>query len=491
MKLGTRLLLAFLPAVTVVMAVYAWWALEQREETLVEQARSETRAYAAAVGLAFEHAFRDLQFRDVQQILNEVGRQPKIYGVIVYDTAGSPTIVSEGIRVEDAIDPGRVRGVVRSGTSLDLDRKLQDEDVFTVLRPIRDRGSRVTGVLEVLQPLSFVEAEKVRTAQRFLLNTLTLLAVLAGLTVWLLRRLLDRPLGRLVAGIRTVGAGELSHRVPEEPAGSELAELGGEFNRMAARLEEAREALLRETEGRLALEQRVREKEKLASLGTLAAGVAHQIAPPLNVIDGRARLLLDREGSREERERALRTIVEQTERITRLVRSLVEFGRRPEPRVRPVELGSVIREAARRLELDLSEAGVTLALPDGTGPRVSGDPDLLQEVMLILLGNALDAAREGTGERGIEVRTGADGAEAWVEVADSGPGIAGDARPRVFEAFFTTKAGGTGLGLAIARSVVERLGGAIAVGTRPEGGAAFRFTLPLTEASAPGGGPDG
>lgn len=474
MKLSTRFLLSLLPAVAAIMAIYAYWALAQREATLVREARSETRAYAAAVGLAFEHAFRDLRFRDVQTILNEVGRQPKIYGVVVYDTLGEPTIVSEGTRVRDAVSPERVREAAASGAVLDFDRALEDQEVFSVLRPIRDREGRVTGVLEVLQPLSFVEAERARTAERFLLNTLTLLAVLGGLTVWLLRRFVDRPIDEFVAAIRSVDRGVLSRRVPEKPAGSELATMAREFNRMAESLVAARQALLAETEERLVLERRVREQEKLASLGTLAAGVAHQIAAPLNVIEGRARLLLRRDSEGAERERNLRGIVDQSERITRIVRGLLDFARRPEPVVRPVELGASIGEAASRLEDDLAEAGARLHAEIPGPILVWGDPDLLQEVLAILLRNAIEAVQE-TEERIVTVRAGRSEEEAWVEVRDSGPGVPAEAASRVFEPFFTTKAGGTGLGLAVARSVIEGLGGRIEV--REAGGAAFRFTL--------------
>ena len=314
MKLGTRLLLTLLSSVAVIMAVYGYWALEQREAVLRRQARAETRAYGAALGLALEHALRDLQFRDVQAILDEIATQPTIHGILLYDTTGAATIRSVRTAAGDAVDPRHVREVVHSQVIRELERSVGGEEVFSVLRPLRGRDGRIASVLEVLQPLSFVAAEKARTRERFLLNTLTLLVVVAGLTTWLLRRFVGRPIDRFIAAIRSVGRGDLSQRVAEEPAGSELAVAAREFNRMAEGLEAAREALLREAEERLALQQRVREQEKLASLGTLAAGVAHQIAAPLNVIEGRARLLLTRDGRDPERARNLEAIVEHTGR---------------------------------------------------------------------------------------------------------------------------------------------------------------------------------
>lgn len=491
MKLSTRFLLSLLPAVATIMAIYAYWALEQREASLVREARNETRAYSAAVGLAFEHAFRDLQFRDMQAIVDEVARRPEIYGLVLYDTLGAPTIRSEQTRAPDVVDPESVREVAATGHVLDFDRSLGHQEVFSVLRPIRGREGRVAGVLEVLQPLSGLEAERARTSERFVLNTLTLLVVLGGLTVWLLHRFVDRPIGEFIEAIRGVGRGDLSRRAPEGPWGGELAAMAREFNRTAESLESARQALLAETEERLLLEQRVREQEKLAALGTLAAGVAHQIAAPLNVIEGRARLLLRGDREDAERKRNLVAIVEQSERITRIVRALLDFARRPEPVEQPVELGRLIEEAARRFEDDLADAGLRFDWETPAPVLVRGDADLLQEVLAILLKNAIEAA-SGQTQGVVSVRTGRSGTEAWVEVADSGPGVPPETASRVFEPFFTSKPGGTGLGLAVARSVIEGLGGRIALCNA--GSAVFRFTLPLAEgerSADPAERPDG
>lgn len=460
MRLSTKLLLGLLPAVAVIMVLYAIWAIEQRERSLAEQARAEVRAYSDAVGVAFEHAFRDLQFRDVQEILNDVGRQRQVYGVVVYDTLGAVVMVSEGLTPREGVSPERVRTAARTGATVDLERAMGDEQVYSVLRPIQESEGRATGVLEVLQPLSFVEEEKARTRQRFFLNTVTLIVALAILTVWLLRRLVDRPLQGFLETIRGFGAGDLSRRVGETASGRELAEVGREFDRMADSLEAARAAVLQEAEERVALERRVREQRRLAAMGTLAAGVAHQISAPLNVIDGRTRLLLERDPDREEAHRNLRTILEQTTRITRIVRALLGFSSRPEPRMRAVDLPRVVRAAVRRVNPALEEAGLDCPVDLPASLPVRGDPDLLEEVLVILLDNAIEAVREA-GRGSVEVCVSRTGARARVDVRDTGAGISEDAVARVFEAFFTTKPGGTGLGLAIARDLVERMGGAI------------------------------
>lgn len=493
MKLSTRLLVVLLPTVAAIMVLYGSWAVEQRADALTVLAERETRAYSAAVGAAFEHAFRNLEFEDVQRLLDEVGGDPAVHGVLVYRADGSPDVLSEDVDSADAIASDRVAAVAARGETAEMHRLLdQGEEVFSVLRPLRGPGGRVTGVLEVMQPLSFVEAEKSRTSQRFLLNTLTLLAVVSVLVVFLVRRLVGGPLGRLVAAIRRFATGDLSQRVREERTGRELAELAAEFNLMAGRLEGARAALLRETEERLAMEHRVREAEKLAAVGTLAAGVAHQIASPLSVIAGRAQLVRRRTPADSEAAKNLRVIETETERISWIVRNLLDFARRPDAKIQSLRIAGVVERARGLLEGEFRQAEIEFRYQEDGEVWVDADPDLLQEVMVILFLNAVHALQEVRDDRRIEVRIRRDRDEGVVDVADTGTGIADDDLARIFEPFYTTKEGGTGLGLAVARRVVEQLGGSLSAssgrsanGGEPErheasrrAGAVFHLRLP-------------
>ncbi|MDX1395876.1 MAG: ATP-binding protein [Gemmatimonadota bacterium] len=477
MRLNTRLLVALIPAVTVIMAGYAVWALAQRTATLTDVTRTETRAYSRAVAEAFEQAYRDVELDDVQEIIEELSRQPSVYGVFLYDTTGVVSARTRGLELALPASATRVRAVVGSGAPVELDRDFGEDRMFSVLSPIRagpDDG--VTAVLEVVQPLTHIEEERARTTQRFLLNTLTLLVALALLNAWLVRRLVHRPLATFTEAIRKVGEGDLGRRVDVRGTGRELETLGLEFNRMADAIAAARDALVTETEERVALEARLQDRERLASMGTLAAGVAHQISAPLNVIGGRTHLLLEGEPTREKLEADLRTIADQADRIERIVRGLLSFVRQREANVRPVEVGPAVEEVTRRLGDDLDDARVRVEVDVPDGLIAQADSDLLQEVLAILLSNSIEALREvGGGDLSIRGREEGD---VVVEVADSGPGFPSEERERIFEAFYTTKPGGTGLGLAVARAILERLAGSIEVG---EGrGAVLRIRLPAS-----------
>jgi signal transduction histidine kinase len=456
---------------------------------LAEEARRETRAYATALGISLEQAFRDPDLRDVQAIIDRISRERQIYGVLVYGADGRTLFASDPLPAGTTAPPALLGRVLATGRVTEFERRIGDEHVYSVLHPIPGPSGRVAAAFEVAQPLASLRAEVARVRQRFALNTVTLLVAVTVLILWLVRRLIGRPLERLVAAVRALGRGEMSHRLAPDPGGGELAELAHEFNRMVEHLEAARAGLIREGEERLLLERRLRQTEKLAAVGSLAAGLAHEIAAPLHVIRGRAELLLKREPPAETRERNLRIIVEQIGRITLVVQNLLDFARRREPRIERADLARVIDGVAEFLEGEFARTGVEVLREGAPAAEVDGDPHLLHQVFTNLFMNAMQAMEAADGTRTITVRLAAAGSgaesagsapEVRVEVEDTGPGIPPDALPRIFEPFFTTRSGGrgTGLGLAVVRGIVEEHGGRIDAGPAPSGGARFLIVLP-------------
>lgn len=490
MKLGTRLLLPLLPTATLVMMVYAGWALVERQNTLTPQARQEVQAYATALGLAFDGALRHAQREEVQTLLTEATRAPAVYAILLYDSAGARTVVSDPARVPSPAPGGMLAQVLRSGATVTFEREIDDQRVYSVLRALRGPDGRITGALEVAQPQAALEAAKAQVRRRFALNTLTLLVALSVLTLWLVSRVVTQPMDRLVTAVRALARGDLAYRIPEDPGGGELAELAREVNGMARSLEQARAAMARESEERLALERRLRETEQLAAIGNLAAGLAHEIAAPLNVISGRAEMLIRHEPDQPTRQRHLAIIVRQIDRITTIVRNLLDFAKRREPRPRPVDLDELAAATLEFLEGELSRAGITVRREPGNGLTASADPDLLHQVLVNLILNAVQAMEATEGRRELTVRalTPPDGApEAVLEIEDSGPGLTDEVLTALFQPFFTTKPRGTGLGLVVARRIVEEHGGRLDARNREGGGAIFRVVLPRAVLPAPAG----
>ncbi len=232
------------------------------------------------------------------------------------------------------------------------------------------------------------------------------------------------------------------------------------------------------------LERAAAHSDRLASLGQLAAGVAHEINTPLANVMLIAESVRRRSADPWTRDRA-ETIVAQVDSAARIVRGLLDFARRSEPQTARLDLLDVARESARFLRgKGSSNVELEERFPDGPLP-VLGDRAQLMQVLTNLLLNAYDAL-EGRpdGQIVLEARRTAEGAE--IEVRDSGPGIPADVLPHVFEPFFTTKGEGrgTGLGLAICHGIVQAHGGTIRADNTPVGGARLLVRLPLAPAAS-------
>jgi two-component system sensor histidine kinase HydH len=219
------------------------------------------------------------------------------------------------------------------------------------------------------------------------------------------------------------------------------------------------------------------QNEKLAAIGRLAAGIAHEVRNPLGVIRASASMVREHFAPEEEAYRACEFIREEIDRLNSLITSLLTFSRPAELRLQPMKVEHVIDRALQLTNDDLQRRGIVVVRKDdGQAPTVTGDPDLIVQVVFGLIVNAAEAmGQEGT----IQVSTTSDNHAVKVEVVDSGPGIPAADAERIFEPFFTTKPTGTGLGLPMAARIVRAHGGFIEVVHNQSAGACFRMHLPI------------
>jgi two-component system NtrC family sensor kinase len=249
------------------------------------------------------------------------------------------------------------------------------------------------------------------------------------------------------------------------------------------------------SEARAAAEQierqreQLRQSEKLAAMGSLLAGVAHELNNPLAIVMGRASLLEDKVSDPAHADDA-RRIREAAERCGRIVRAFLNMARRKPAERRAVRLNDLARAAVELVGYTLRSHGITLELALAEGlPEVEADPDQIGQVVLNLIVNAQQALAGATGARQIAVRSGRGPASVWLGVADSGGGVEPALRERIFEPFFTTKGEGlgTGLGLSVSRGIARAHGGDLVVDDAPGGGAQFTLTLPLSGSAVAAG----
>ena len=222
-------------------------------------------------------------------------------------------------------------------------------------------------------------------------------------------------------------------------------------------------------------EDKLREQAALARLGEMAAVVAHEVKNPLAAIKGALQVIGGRMPA-ESRDRLIMTdIVARVDSLNDIVQDLLVFARPREPQLAPVLVTDLLESTAALVRKDPAHASLGITV-SGANPIVPLDAEQMRTVFLNLLLNAAQAS--GSGGR-ITVTVGVDDLAATIAVADDGPGIPGEVRPKIFEPFFTTKHRGTGLGLPTARRVVERHRGTIDVDCPPSGGTIVTVTLPM------------
>jgi len=229
------------------------------------------------------------------------------------------------------------------------------------------------------------------------------------------------------------------------------------------------------------------QSEKLNALGSLLAGVAHELNNPLAIVLAQAVLLQELAQDESTRRRSER-ICAAAERCARIVRSFLAIARQKPPTREPLDIEPLIRSALELTGYGLKANGIEVEIAAGPGvPPVLGDADHLAQVFMNLLINAQHALQERPGDRRIRITTAIDGGDVTVRVADNGPGIPPALAARIFEPFFTTKPQGlgTGIGLSVCRGIVDAHGGALHAEPTPDGGATFVIRLPAAPAEGP------
>jgi two-component system NtrC family sensor kinase len=229
------------------------------------------------------------------------------------------------------------------------------------------------------------------------------------------------------------------------------------------------------------LEEQLIQAEKLAAMGQMLAGVAHELNNPLTAILGVTELLREREGFDDPAKRQLELTHRQARRAARIVQNLLEFARPASPQKKPLDVNSLIERTLQLHEHSLRRNNVVVDFTPQSGlPGVVGDGNQLIQIFLNLITNAEQAIREVRETGRIQIRLSQYAGKILVTVQDDGVGIRPDALPRIFDPFYTTKrpGGGTGLGLSICLSIVKEHGGTIEAEALPAGGSAFTVYLP-------------
>ncbi|MFP7754678.1 ATP-binding protein [Thermodesulfobacteriota bacterium B35] len=481
MKISTRLFLYILTLILLTSLGLGWISVRDERAHLTGGAALMARTLARTLATTFKY----YHMQDQQQRLSEIihallPHDPTINRLLIniYDRDGNRIDLTfeHGLKLQ-AVQPDRRKIVPADG---DIQEIIRDgtHEYLSVLSPIFDSGGRVQGAVEVLLSLDGINRALAALVRKFLLFVL-LTTLLLGLTLYLVSRWsITLPIARLREAARQLGRGDLGLRI-EKSGVLEIDELIDEFNRMARNIEEEkrrREKLFRE---KLDLERGLRHRDKLASIGQLASGLAHEIGTPLNVISGRAEHLLRKAGPGGPASSSLKTIIRQTERISRIIRQMLSFARKPASGHGEVDLAAVIDDAFSLCRLRRSGGPPRVSLEvELACAKIRADADGLRQMFVNLMLNAFQAM-SGAGVIRISSTVSAEGGVTIVFV-DNGPGVEPEIADRIFDPFFTTRdvGEGTGLGLSMVAGIVQEHGGSIALDRECATGARFIIRLP-------------
>jgi two-component system, NtrC family, sensor kinase len=473
-SLRTRILLTTAGTITLIMMVISWGILAQWRGTLLAKERQHaiaiTRAFSVTVTEAMIFEENDLAqsegFLDTY-IAGFMQQDPRLRYISIVGPGGET--IARSLQTPATGPGGPPRGAAPGPEPQAWFRQQAGmgwlEEVYC---PLTTGGRRWGGLIVG------IEAESVRREiARIFFLLFGLASVVTGLMILLLWVLLGHLLRSLRDLVHAMDALELEDtELPTLPERrDEIGVLFRHFSGMRERLGRSRLELL-------GAQQQVYHAERLAAIGRLASGVAHELNNPINGVRNCIYAIRHDPDNSEKNLAYLQMMDEGMEQAASIITKLLGFARKQQPSRVPVSLNAVVRTVARLLSFDLARKRIVLELGLADGlPPVTGDSQLLQEVVMNLLLNAIDAVAEGEAIR-IGTRTTDGGVE--LEVGDCGRGIPEADLPRIFDPFFTTKGTGegTGLGLSVSLGIVEAHGGAIRVVSRPETGTVFTVTLP-------------
>jgi len=465
----------------VALATYLIATRPFRRELLLAEASRDARDDVVVLQSAITKGLIDEKDRvaDLTALTESIAQAERVIGLAVYGVNGEPLAESQGIRGNPRVRELAHRALASHGEVREIrGRPPHLEHAFLL-----DKTGSIA-VCVVIRDIGYVDALVGTWTRTLLYVGLASVLLILVLSRPLVRRIVGTPLEQVVSGVEHVAAGQLDVRVPDQRS-DELGRLARSFNAMTESLSSARARVDEQTAQRAALEARMRQLQTLAAAGEVAASLAHEIGSPLNVILGRTRMMAARADTAENTKRDLEIVAAQTERITRVVRKLLDISRPAKGKHELVDVHAVIEETLAFIEPECKKRRIKQksSVESDAPTKVLADRDQLVQIVFNLCHNAIQAQPNG-GLIDVRMKRSTDsisGAPSLaIEVVDAGPGVPAEVRGRIFDPFVTTKKGegGTGLGLAIVDGMVRELGGKVTVDDAPGGGACFRVEIP-------------
>jgi two-component system NtrC family sensor kinase len=488
MKLARKLTLALVVAILAVMGGYAW-LLSHHAITLYEGDVRPAQPRGQGFLLLMQSIWRAEGEQRVRELVEDAAAMlttVEVRWVQMDVEPGHPSFPHALAVAREAVSTGQIATAT-----------LADERGRMYRRSYLPVEPGLTWLLEVNKPLDREQAY-VQTSNMMLAGATAVIVAVCGLVAAVIgRRLVGRPLRDLREQAHCMAEGDYSVRLSLRQR-DEIGELAEQMNLLCERLAEATRRVDEETAAKLSAYDQLRHSDRLATIGQLASGVAHELGTPLSVASARAHLLASDGALKQDVRENARIVVEQLARMTDIIRQLLDFSRRRRGRPTSADVRALVGNTLELLAALGGRRGVRFELEAPPEPiTVDVDEAQLQQALTNIVLNGIQAMPSGgrmrvriesvrarpPGDREIPEAT-----YRRVEIEDDGQGIAPEHLPHIFEPFFTTKASGegTGLGLSVAHGIITDHGGWIDVDSAPGHGTRFRVYLP---AAAPAGAP--
>jgi two-component system NtrC family sensor kinase len=517
---GRLLLGSFL--LLILFGIYSYFSVRFYTDQMMSQVLTSANRISDAIKSSTHFSMLLNRKGDVSEIINALGKQPGINGIRIYNKRGETTVSTEKAELGKIID---LKGEACNGchnaerppVSVPASRTRiyvgQDgKRVLGLINPIHNEdqcssaschahptAQTVLGILDVRMSLGQVDAAIANSQLQIIVVAVFLLLVVGSASVYVVSTTILRPVRNLVAATKEVSSGHLDYEIAIRRK-DEIAELARSFNSMTRSLQQAEEE---NREWSSTLEQRVREKtaelqkvhqqilqiEKMASLGKLAATVAHELNNPLEGILTYSKLIGRRLRKIEAHSPEVQQTIEdvdliqcETARCGNIVKNLLVFSRKQVAEYALIPVGQIVGKAEQilRHHFEISKVQFEAILPPDE-PSLFCNENQIQQALVALFVNAVEAMPEG-GKLTVHVVLDPRKGDLSILVMDSGVGIAPEDLPRIFEPFYTTKKNGqgVGLGLSVAYGIVERHGGTISVESGVGKGTTFSMKFPKT-----------
>jgi len=517
-SLTGKLLLA-IGSLMIIGSLIFWYLLIQyQERELLRNAVKYGMSFMDFVKKSTRYGMLTFQNLLIQQTVESISYAEGVIRIRIFDSKGRIAYSSMKEEVGRLVDknsplckvchynPDRTLDTLTPKEKWTITKGEEGYRVLNIIEPIYNEPScytstchvhpkeeRVLGVIESHLSLELLDKAIRKQGISITAYVVGFIVVISVVLCTILWKLVSKPVTALVEGMEKVGSGDLDFNVKIDTK-DEMGILAQAFNAMTSDLKTAREIMVDWTK---ALEEEVEKKteeirrtqaqlihaEKLASLGRMAAGVAHEINNPLTGIVTFAHLMLKRVPQESQEREDLEVIIEQADRCSRIIKGLLGFARATAVQKSPTDINEVLNRSIQMVssKADFHNIKFNINLTDNLTPVIA-DPSQLQQVFLNILVNAGDAM-DGRGTITISTRKVFEDEKPFVEIefTDTGPGISEENMGKIFEPFFSTKpvGKGTGLGLAVSHGIIQEHKGKIFVKSEPGHGASFFIRLPL------------